>query len=126
VRLQRTRAVSISNEAKRKELEVIVDMASTGVSLDKISKYLAIPLEILRTKVREIIEHSPQTADNRVLKNLLEMAAGGRNAATTLYWVKTRCGWNNNEPPSNLKPPRKKGLPDFRVYINDGEPNYDG
>jgi hypothetical protein len=104
----------------------IVEMASVGIADETIADYVGFPKEKLKTEYREIIDRAPLGANLRVLNNLLDMAAGGRSGSTTIYWVKTRCGWEPKLSHREPDPPKRKGLPDFRVYINDGEPNYDG
>lgn len=94
---RRTHEPSAADRAK------VARMASMGIPQYQIAMVFDISEKTLRRKYRTELSQAAVTANLRVAETLYQMATSGENAAASIFWAKTRCGFRSNvaEPTSN-------------------------
>ncbi len=68
-------------------------MASMGIPQYQIALVQDISEKTLRGKYREELSKGAVEANLRVTETLFQMATSGTNAAASIFWAKTRCGF---------------------------------
>jgi hypothetical protein len=116
-------------------------MGAMGCKHSHIALIVNIDPKTLRKHFRRELDTAAISANVQTTKSLFAMANSRRNAAATIFWVKTRCGFrstgspcddditpvsSHSSPiPSDLAPAGRAPLPEPIAYNNDGEPNVD-
>ena len=74
-------------------------MASMGMPQYQIALVIEISEKTLRKRYKEELSKSSVHCNLRVAETLFQMATSGKNAAATIFWAKTRCGFRIPPPP---------------------------
>jgi hypothetical protein len=115
----------------------VQDMAGLGIRQSYIAFFLGISARSLRRRFRAELDAGAASAEKNVLLSLYEMAVSRRNSAATIFWVKTRCDFDQRAPKSSSarhtsqsspksptpKPTRRSSLEGLTAHLNDGAPN---
>lgn len=73
-------------------------MASMGIPQYQIALVYDITEKTLRKKYKEELSKGAVEANLRVTETLFQMATSGANAAASIFWAKTRCGFRSSGP----------------------------
>jgi hypothetical protein len=88
-------------------------LAAVGIEPIDIARYEGMSEKTLHKHYAKEIFRGPLEANAKVGKTLLEMATNGESVAASIFWQKSRCGWN--EKPTEDK--RSAAIPDFVVAL---------
>ena len=89
----------------------VKSMAGVGTQLHDIARYFGVSEKTLLKYYRDELFRGPLEANTSVARKLYEMATDGQTPVASIYWTKTRCGWN--EKRGTEGPP--VAIPDFIV-----------
>jgi hypothetical protein len=73
-------------------------MSSKGIPQYQIANIFDISLKTLRKHYRKELTDSAVEANFQVVETLFQMATSGANAAASIFWAKTRCGFRSGLP----------------------------
>jgi hypothetical protein len=95
-------------EEQRRQVK---NLSAVGIKPDDIARYFRVSERTLTKYYREELFRGPLEANATVGKALLEMSSNGQAPAASIYWLKARCGWREDQGGS--APPAV--IPDFVV-----------
>jgi len=102
--------------------QFVKSLAAFGVLQEQIARRLGIrSLKTLRRHFRKELDWGALEANLNVTKTLYKMATSGEHPGASMFWMKSRCGWNDR-PNFN---PFPGPPPPFIVGKEEGGPNHD-
>jgi hypothetical protein len=103
-------------------------MHGMGIPQYQIATIFSISVKTLRRRYRKELSQSAVTANLKVIETLYKMATSGDNAAASIFWARTRCGFAcspaalsaSGEP--NATAAQGKAAPPAKVSLYRSEP----
>ena len=102
------RAILRPTEEQRGQVKLL---AAVGIDLHNIARWFHVSEKTLLKYYREELFRGPMEANAKVGKTLLEMATNGNSPVATLFYLRTRAGYRENQSSDG----RRVAMPDFIV-----------
>ncbi len=99
----------VRKTVKPEDYKKIEAMASYGLSVEKIANVLGMSKKTLERrakengKVKTALELGRAKAEANVSKAAYGMAVSGKVPAMTMFWLKCRAGWKENQEENNFQ-----------------------
>jgi len=100
----------VSNPAKKlteKELSEVEMLAGLGLRYEDIAAIKGMCLDTLKKYAEEALQRGKAKAKAQVMQTAYKMALSGKTPAMTIFWLKTRAGWRENQLDQIIIPPVK-------------------
>lgn len=87
------------------EIKKIQDLAGYGLTMDKIAHVIGISKKTLERRMKDTpgvadaIEKGRADAEANITESAFRMAKSGKTPAMTIFWLKCRARWTEQEPP---------------------------
>ena len=84
---------------KQQDREIVRRLAGVGTSENDIAARLQIPLKRLQKRFKKELEQGIADANISVAEQLHALAASGKSATASMFWIGARYGWRDTGTP---------------------------